>query len=67
MKNVSAAADAGLREGDVIQEVNGRPVGTVVTFRAELKKAGDARFARFYVHRPGPRPANFVVAVRLKD
>ncbi len=67
VKNVSAAADAGLREGDVIQEVNGRPVGTVVTFRAELKKAGDARFARFYVHRPGPRPANFVVAVRLKD
>lgn len=67
VKNVSAAADAGLREGDVIQEVNGRPVGTVAAFRAELKKAGDARFARFYVHRPGPRPANFVVAVRLKD
>ena len=67
VKNVSAAADAGLREGDVIQEVNGRPVGTVAAFRAELKKVGDARFARFYVHRPGPRPANFVVAVRLKD
>ncbi|MHB1047879.1 MAG: Do family serine endopeptidase [Thermoanaerobaculia bacterium] len=67
VKNVSAAADAGLRQGDVIQEVNGRPVGTVAAFRAELKKAGDARFARFYVHRPGPRPANFVVAVRLKD
>ena len=67
VKNVSAAADAGLREGDVIQEVNGRPVANVAAFRAELKKAGDARYARFYVHRPGPRPASFVVAVRLKD
>ncbi len=67
VKNVSAAADAGLREGDVVQEVNGRPVATVAEFRAELKKAGDARFARFYVHRPLPRPANFIAAVRLKD
>jgi len=67
VKNVSAAADAGLREGDVVQEVNGRAVTTVEAFRAELKKAGDARFARFYVYRPGPRPANFIAAVRLKD
>ena len=57
VKNVSAAADAGLREGDVIQEVNGKPVTTVEEFRAELKKAGDARFARFYVlpRRAAPR------------
>lgn len=67
VKNVSAAADAGLREGDVLQEVNGTPVTSVAQFRAELKKAGDARFARFYVHRALPRPANFIAAVRLKD
>jgi S1-C subfamily serine protease len=67
VKNVSAAADAGLREGDVVQEVNGRPVTTVAEFRAELKQAADARFARFYVHRATPRPANFIAAVRLKD
>ena len=67
VKPVSAAADAGLREGDVVQEVNGTAVTGVVAFRAELKKAGDARFARFYVHRPLPRPANFIAAVRLKD
>jgi hypothetical protein len=47
--------------------VNGTPVSSVAGFRAELKKAGAARFARFYVHRPGPRPANFIAAVRLKD
>lgn len=67
VKPVSAAGDAGLREGDVVQEVNGTAVTNVAAFRAELKKAGDARFARFYVHRPGPRPANFIAAVRLKD
>ena len=67
VKNVSAAADAGLREGDVVQEVSGKAVTTVDQFRAELKKAGDARYVRFYVHRATPRPANFVVAVRLKD
>lgn len=67
VKNVSAAADAGLREGDVLQEVNGTPVTSVAQFRAELTKAGDARFARFYVHRALPRPANFIAAVRLKD
>ncbi|MBK8595828.1 MAG: Do family serine endopeptidase [Holophagales bacterium] len=67
VKPVSAAGDAGLREGDVVQEVNGTAVSNVAGFRAELKKAGDARFARFYVHRPGPRPANFIAAVRLKD
>jgi len=47
--------------------VNGKPVGTVDEFRAEMKKAGSARFVRLYVHRPGPRPANFIAAVRLKD
>ena len=67
VKNVSAAADAGLREGDVVQEVNGTAVPTVAAFRAEIKKAGDARFARFYVYRSLPRPANFIAAVRLKD
>ena len=67
VKSVSAAGDAGLREGDVIQEVNGVPVPTVASFRAELKKAGDARFARLYVYRSLPRPANFIAAVRLKD
>ena len=68
VKSVSAAADAGLREGDVVQEVNGRPVTSVEEFRAELKRAGDVRFARFYVHRPGARQStNFIAAVRLRE
>jgi serine protease Do len=36
----SAAADAGLRRGDVIQEVNRKPVGSVAEFRQALKMAG---------------------------
>ena len=49
----------------MIQEVNGKPVTSVEQFRAEMKKAGDARFARFYVLRPGTRATNFIAAVRL--
>lgn len=36
----SAAADAGLRRGDVIQEVNRKPVGSVTEFRQAIKLAG---------------------------
>ncbi len=37
----STAADAGLRRGDVIQEVNHNPVGNVQQFRAALRDAGN--------------------------
>jgi serine protease Do len=36
----SAAADAGLRRGDVIEEVNRQPVANVNEFNAALQKAG---------------------------
>jgi S1-C subfamily serine protease len=34
------AADAGIRQGDVIQEVNRQPVGNVNEFRAALQRSG---------------------------
>jgi serine protease Do len=37
----SAAADAGLREGDVIQQVNGKPVRSTEDVRGALNAAGD--------------------------
>jgi serine protease Do len=37
----SRAADAGLREGDVIQEVNRQPVQTVDELRAAVRKTAD--------------------------
>lgn len=36
----SNAADAGLRRGDVIEEINRQPVATVNDFRAAVQKAG---------------------------
>jgi serine protease Do len=38
----SKAADAGLQRGDVIQEVNRKPVNSVADFRAAIRSAGDA-------------------------
>jgi serine protease Do len=37
----SKMADAGLRRGDVIQEVNHQPVKNVSDFQNALKKSGD--------------------------
>ena len=37
----SRAADAGLRAGDVIEEVNRQPVQSVADLRAALEKAAD--------------------------
>jgi serine protease Do len=37
----SAAGDAGLQRGDVIQEVNHKPVGNPEQFRAAIRAAGD--------------------------
>jgi serine protease Do len=36
----SKSADAGLRKGDVIQEVNRQPVKSVSDFQSALKKNG---------------------------
>jgi serine protease Do len=38
----SKAADAGLQRGDVIQEVNRKPVTSVQEFRAAIRQAGDS-------------------------
>ena len=38
----SKAADAGLQNGDVIQEVNRKPVNSVEQFRTAVRDAGDA-------------------------
>ncbi len=45
-----AAADAGIRQGDVIQEVNRRPVRTVADFNAAVQQSG-ARPALLLVRR----------------
>jgi len=67
VSEVSAAADAGLAEGDVITEVNGRKVGAA----SDLSKiVGDAKkgdYLRFYVRRFRPRPVSFFAIVKVGD
>jgi len=48
----SRADDAGLRRGDVIQQVNRRPVNNVAEFERAMKQAGD-RSAVLLVNRNG--------------
>jgi serine protease Do len=48
----SRADDAGLRRGDVIQQVNRRPVNNVAEFERAMKQAGD-RSAALLVNRNG--------------
>jgi serine protease Do len=64
VKAVSAAADAGLLEGDVILEVNGVEVGSTSELQAQLKKVPKDRWVRLYVLRSLPRPQKFIAAVK---
>ena len=57
------AADAGLRAGDVIQEVNRQPVGTREELRAALERSG-ARPVLMLVMRDGQ---STFVTVRLRQ
>jgi serine protease Do len=67
VKPVSPAADANLSEGDVILEVNGSEVTSVADYQAEVKKAGNAKWIRFYVLRSQPRVQNFIAAVKVQE
>lgn len=53
VKQVSAAADAGLTEGDVITEVNGRRVTSVADLREVIDRAQSGQYVRMYVTRSG--------------
>ena len=53
VRQVSAAADAGLMEGDVITEVNGRRVTSVGDLREAIDRAQSGQYVRMYVTRFG--------------
>ena len=67
VKPVTAAAEANLAEGDVLLEVNGTEIGSVAEYQAEMKKAGKAKYVRFYVLRSVPRPTTFIAAVKIGE
>jgi serine protease Do len=60
VKAVSAAADAGLSEGDVITEVNGKKVASVDEFRAAIEGTHAGQYIRLYVTTPGGRSGGAV-------
>jgi len=63
VQNVSPAADQGLAAGDVITEVNGRPVRSAGEFRAEISKAKRGDYLRLYVRRFVPTPISRYVLI----
>ena len=61
VKEVSPAADAGLREGDVITSVNGRPVGSSDDFGKIVKNTAKGDYLRLYVLRPQAKVSFFAL------
>jgi serine protease Do len=65
VKRVSKAADAGIREGDVLLEANGEELTKPSRLDAivgDLKKGG---YLRLYVLRPGARGASFYALIPM--
>jgi Do/DeqQ family serine protease len=67
VQEVSAASDAGLLEGDVITEVNGRKVSTAEDLSRIVKDAHKGDYLRFYVRRFGARPFSFFAIVKVGE
>ncbi|MGZ5431845.1 MAG: PDZ domain-containing protein, partial [Thermoanaerobaculia bacterium] len=64
VKNVSAAGDANLNEGDIISEVQGQRVTNVDEFRAAIDKVRSGQRVRVYVSTP-TRGGQMVSGYRL--
>ena len=64
VKRVSAAAEAGIAEGDVISEVQGQSIGTVDDLRALLEKTRSGQRIRAYVT-TAPRNGNSISGYRV--
>ena len=66
VKEVSPAADAQLREGDVITSVNGKPIGSTEEFGRIVKNTPKGEYLRFYVLRPQAKQSFFAL-VKIDD
>ncbi len=58
---VSPAAEAGVRRGDVITEVNGRAVEQVDDFTAAVKGLKSGQYVRMYLYRPQFDRGSYVI------
>jgi serine protease Do len=66
VKEVSPAADAQLREGDVITQVNGRAVSSVDEFGKIVKSTAKGEYLKLYVTRPQAK-VSFFALVKIED
>ena len=66
VKEVSAAADAGIQEGDIITQVNGQKVGTTEEFGKAIAKAKKGDYLKLYVYNPRANVSRFAL-VKIGD
>ncbi|MEO8217099.1 MAG: Do family serine endopeptidase [Acidobacteriota bacterium] len=67
VKEVSPAGDANLQEGDVITQVNGKPVNNVTELKRIIEATQSGEYLRFYVTRygRGGRSQSFFALVQV--
>jgi serine protease Do len=61
VNQVSAAADAGIQEGDIITELNGQTISSVDQFEDALKSAKKGAYLRLYVYRTQSDRGGYVI------
>ncbi len=59
VKEVSPAGEAGLREGDIITQVNGQPVSSSDDFGKIVTAARKGEYLRLYIYRPQTKESVF--------
>ena len=66
VKEVSAAADAGIQEGDIITQVNGQKVGSTEDFGKLVSRAKKGEYLKLYVFHPRANVSTFAL-VKIGD
>ncbi len=66
VKEVSAAADAGIQEGDIITQVNGQKVGSTEEFGKVVSRAKKGDYLKLYVFHPRANVSTFAL-VKIGD
>jgi S1-C subfamily serine protease len=69
VKEISAAADAGIREGDIITEANGRRITSTDEFGKLVSGARKGDYLKLYVQRPsrGGNSVSFFALVKIEQ
>jgi len=66
VKEVSPAADAALRDGDIITQVNGRAITSTEEFAKIVKATPKGEYLRIYFYRPQGKVSLFAL-IKIED